>query len=137
MEWKREFEIGVEPIDAQHRELFARVGELLAAISAGRSDAVGPAVQYLRRYVLDHFTAEQALMARSGYPKADAHAREHAAFASELLALETQHAANPRSPWLGSKLGVSLATWLRQHVLGWDRELGRFLREQDAPGPRT
>ena len=100
MEWKREFEIGHEAIDAQHQELFAHVDGLLAAISAGRREQVGPALQFLHRYVLDHFAAEQALMAAAGYPRADAHAAEHARFATDLLALEAH------------------------------RELGRFLRAQ-------
>jgi len=132
MEWKREFEIGVEAIDTQHRELFALVGDLLAAITEGRREQVGPALQFLRRYVLEHFTAEQGLMAAAGYPQADAHAAEHAGFARDLLALEAQRAGDPASPWLASKLGIWLATWLRQHVLGSDRELGRFLRAQGA-----
>ena len=130
MEWRREFEIGVEAIDAQHRQLFAQVGELLAAVAAGRPEAVGPALQFLHRYALEHFAAEQALMARAGYPRADAHASEHARFASDLLTLEAERAAHPSSPWLASKLGVGLADWLRSHVLGSDRELGRFLQAQ-------
>ncbi|WP_235969480.1 bacteriohemerythrin [Anaeromyxobacter diazotrophicus] len=130
MEWKREFEIGHEAIDAQHQELFAHVGGLLAAIAGGRQEQVGPALQFLHRYVLDHFAAEQGLMAAAGYPQADAHAAEHARFAKDLLALETQRGGNPGNPWLASKLAVGLASWLRQHVLGADRELGRFLRAQ-------
>jgi hemerythrin len=130
VEWRPEYELGVEAIDAQHRQLFALVRDLLAAIAAGKGDAVGPSMTFLRRYVLEHFADEQALMAASGYPAADAHAAEHARFAMDLLDLQARHGREPRSPWLAAKLGVGLSIWLRDHVLGSDAALGRHLRAQ-------
>jgi hemerythrin len=128
MEWHSDYEIGVEPIDAQHRELFRRTGRLLAAVEQGDGAEVGRTLTFLRAYVVEHFGAEQAAMAAAGYPLADAHAEEHALFARRLLALEAEHASAPTSPWLATKLTVELASWLRQHILGADRDLGRFLR---------
>ena len=132
MEWRTDWEIGVEDIDAQHRELFRRIGTLLAAVSTGDSREVASTLAFLRTYVVEHFTAEQAMMASSGYPLADAHAVEHARFVSELRALEAQHAHDPSSPWPGTKLCVGLASWLRDHILARDHEFGRFLRGPPA-----
>ena len=130
VEWRPEYELGIEAIDAQHRRLFASVADLLAAIAAGQTDAVGPMMTVLRRYVLEHFADEQALMTSSGYPAADVHAAEHARFAMELFDLHGRHGREPQSPWLAAKLGVGVSIWLRDHVLGSDAALGRHLRAQ-------
>ncbi len=128
MKWHSDYEIGVEQIDAQHRELFRRMERLLAAVEQGDSAEVGRTLTFLRAYVVEHFGAEQAAMAAAGYPLADAHAAEHALFACRLLALEAEHASAEAGPWLATKLAVELASWLRQHILGADKDLGRFLR---------
>ncbi len=128
MEWRSAWEIGVEEIDAQHRELFHRIGSLLDAVSKGDGREVASTLAFLRTYVVEHFTAEQRMMARAGYPDADAHAVDHARFVSELRALEAQHAHDPSSPWPGTKLCVGLASWLRDHILSRDREFGDFLQ---------
>ncbi len=134
--WRPEYELGIEAIDAQHRRMFASVDDLLAAIGAGEADAVGPMLTFLRRYVLEHFADEQALMAAAGYPLADAHAAEHARFALELFDVQARYGREPQSPWLAAKLGVGLADWLRDHMLGSDAALGRHLRAQ-APRRRA
>jgi len=128
--WRPEYELGIEAIDAQHRRLFASVDDLLAAIGAGEADAVGPMLTFLRRYVLEHFADEQALMAAAGYPLADVHAAEHARFAADLFDAQARYSREPKNPWLAAKLGVGLADWLREHVLRSDAALGRHLRGQ-------
>ncbi len=132
MEWQGDYEIGVEQIDAQHRELVRRAERLLAAVEHGDRAEVGRTLTFLRAYVLEHFRAEQSAMAAAGYPLADDHAEEHARFARQLLALETEHASAPASPWLAAKLAVELASWLRKQILGADQEFGRFLRAGQA-----
>jgi hemerythrin len=133
VEWSPRYELGVPLIDAQHRQLFETAGALIEQVSAGRTEAVAPTLAFLRKYALEHFAAEQALMVASGYPDADPHAAEHARFAEEVGALVTRHAREPRSPWLASNLAVVVADWLRSHVLGADAALGRHLRER-GPG---
>ena len=128
MKFHSDCEIGAEPIDAQHRELVRRAERLLAAVERGDSGEVGRTLTFLRAYVVEHFGVEQAAMAAAGYPLADAHAEEHALFARRLIALEAEHASAPASPWLATKLTVELASWLRQHILGADKDLGCFLR---------
>ena len=132
MEWRPEYELGVGAIDAQHRRLFASVGDLLDAIARGETDAVGPMLTFLRRYVLEHFADEQALMSATAYPLGDAHAAEHARFAMELFDVQSRFGRDPQSPWLAAKLGVGLADWLRDHVLGSDAALGRHLRARTS-----
>jgi hemerythrin-like metal-binding protein len=132
VEWRPEYELGVGAIDAQHQRLFASVGDLLAAIGRGETNAVGPMLTFLRRYALEHFADEQALMSATAYPLADAHAAEHARFALELFDVQARFDRDPRSPWLAAKLGVGLSDWLRDHVLGSDAALGRHLRARTS-----
>jgi hemerythrin len=130
MEWRKEYEIGVERIDEQHRELFRRVGRLVEAFRAGKRAEVGATLAFLRTYVVEHFSAEQAEMVAAGYPEAAAHASAHARFVGDLVTLESRHDHDPSSPWLATSLTIDLARWLRDHILGMDQKLGEFLRSR-------
>jgi len=129
MEWRSEYEIGVERIDEQHRELFSRLARLVETFRAGRRAEVGATLAFLRTYVVEHFDAEQAEMAAVRYPAAAAHSAAHARFVNDLVAIESHHAGDPTSPWVATNLAIDLARWLRDHILGMDQELGRFLRD--------
>jgi hemerythrin len=136
MEWKREFEIGVELIDAQNRELFRRFGRLLDRTRGWDPAEFEGALEFLCRYVADHLEAERRLMVAVAYPLADEHAREHARLAQLVHEVTEQHRVSPASPWPGAKLTLALSGWLHEHVLDMDQDLGRFLRtRRDRAGP--
>ena len=77
---------GVDDIDAQHRELFERIGTVLEASRARRSrEEVIRLLEFLRSYFVYHFAAEERTMETAGYPRLEAHRRVHALCALPLL----------------------------------------------------
>lgn len=61
--WSSEFEVGVELIDRQHRELIDRINKLLAAIREGRGrEETFKVMRFLQEYVVEHFSAEERFM---------------------------------------------------------------------------
>jgi hemerythrin len=120
---------GVEEIDGQHREIFARVWALLDAARHRRSrEEVLPLVQYLCTYSVEHFAAEEREMARTTYPKAEAHRLEHAQFVKELDALRLELASDGPTALFAIRLGNRVTEWLREHIYRTDRVLGEWLR---------
>jgi hemerythrin len=128
IEWSQKLSVGVEAIDAQHRELFHHVNRLLAALEARQGEAeVASVVQFLGDYVVRHFSDEERLMTRAGYPDAAAHKKLHDAFVAEFVALKADLAKRGASPALATQLNHKVGGWLIDHVGRTDRALGVFL----------
>lgn len=120
---------GVADIDAQHRELFARIGQLLEASRSRRSrEEVVRLLEFLGQYVVDHFSAEERLMAAAGYPKLEGHRSEHQQFVKELEILRHELKSEGPTNLFVIRVGNRVTEWLREHIYRTDRVLGEWLR---------
>jgi hemerythrin len=128
LQWSSALSLGVEDLDVQHRELFARVDRLLdAMLRKDRSEAVRLA-GYLCEHISLHFAGEDQMMRDLGYPEAERHAAEHKVFAASMCRLNAAFAAEGPTAELVLRLERELVAWLRDHVYVSDVELGRFVR---------
>jgi hemerythrin len=133
IEWSPKLAVGVEAIDAQHRELFQRVNGLVAALEARHGEAeVARLVQFLGDYVVRHFADEERLMVRVGYPDAPAHKTLHEAFVADFVRFKADLAKNGASPALATQLNHKVGGWLIDHIGRTDRALGVFLAGKAA-----
>jgi hemerythrin len=129
--WTPALSVGVERIDAQHRELFARLDALLTALAEARGpEEVFGTLSFLGEYVSTHFLAEEALMQHVGYPGADAHVVEHESFIGRFRRLRSLFARGGADASLAGDVKRELADWLTEHVCGTDRALAEFVRAQ-------
>jgi hemerythrin len=120
---------GVDSIDRQHRELFARVRALQDSTRTRTSHAeVLRLLDYLDRYAREHFADEEGLMAGAGYPKLDGHREEHRHFLKELAALRGELDRDGATALLVIHTGNRITEWLREHVYRTDLALAAWLR---------
>ncbi len=126
---------GVDAIDRQHRELFARIGALLEASRRRTSrEEVLRTLEFLGEYAVEHFAAEEREMARAAYPKREGHEAEHRRFVKELETLRHELAREGPSSLFVIRVGNRVTEWLREHIYRTDRLLGAFLRERRREG---
>jgi hemerythrin len=122
---------GVDEIDRQHRELFARVGALLEASRNQRSrEEVIRLLEFLGGYVVEHFGAEERRMEEAGYPKIDGHRAEHRQLVKELEVLRHELKSEGPTRLFVIRVGNRVTEWLREHIYRTDRLLGEWLRAQ-------
>ncbi len=122
---------GVDDIDRQHREMFERVDALLEATRNRRSkEEVLRMMEYLGRYAVEHFDAEEREMERTAYPRAEAHRLEHRQFVKELEVLRQELATEGPSVLFIIRVGNRVTEWLREHIYRTDKLLGEWLRER-------
>ena len=125
VEWREGFRTGIEEIDAEHRQLFAMVRRLDASnVKQMMNDVVD--------YVVTHFTHEEALMERSGYPGLQRHVEMH-----ETLATRVSEFLVGGAGWSEQRvqeLRTFLNKWLVGHILTHDLHFGRWYH---ARGPST
>ncbi|MEW5849372.1 MAG: hemerythrin family protein [Myxococcota bacterium] len=127
--WTEDLAVGVPEIDDQHRELFRLVDMLLAACLAGNGKTEAERVMgFLECYVVDHFSAEEALMHRVGYPQVETHHLQHRQMVQRLAELKVALARDGVTSLLVTQLNRSVVDWLLNHVGRSDRALADFLR---------
>ncbi len=129
-EWSKELEVGVDTIDAQHRELFAAINSLLPGETSALPEEIPGVVAFLEDYVVNHFGMEEVYMRRLTYPGYPSHKNEHVQFIGEFYDLRDEFDENGGSPEIADRLGRFLGDWLVNHIGAVDKALGRFLREK-------
>ncbi len=126
--WTPELSVGIELIDAQHRELYARLDHFLATAAAGRVDELLDLLHFLAGYIEEHFRTEEELMRSSGYPDLDAHVAEHGSFHELFATLVARFARYGDDARVTEFARREVCTWLEAHVCTTDRVLAEWLR---------
>jgi len=129
-EWSKELEVGVDTIDAQHRQLFAAINSLLPGEEAASPEEIPEVLAFLEDYVISHFGMEEVYMRRLTYPGYPFHKNEHVQFINGFYDLRDEFDTDGGSPEVADKLGRFLGDWLVNHIGKVDKALGRFLQEK-------
>jgi hemerythrin len=136
VQWEDGYSVGVELIDAQHKELIRMTNELFLGCQKGGMAAEAyfmKAIQGAVNYVKTHFYTEEEILSRLYYPGLAAHKKEHEDFVAEVL-------QEIRAFEQGKKLAPQdfvkyLQNWVLVHIAGSDKKYGAFiesLRQQGA-----
>lgn len=129
LQWTPDMAVGVGVIDNQHKELFARFGKLLDAMSQGNGkDEMAATVKFLQDYVITHFGTEETMMARYAYPSTAAHRAEHSQFVQDFLEVKKQMESSAAGPVAMIATMKQLGAWLPKHIGGTDKQFGAFLQ---------
>lgn len=126
MEWSDALVIGIPEIDEQHKTLLDILNKLNAQILHGHSEeAVERALQKMRDYSVLHFEREEGLMAETGFPGLERHARLHKAFVDKLDEFAAARQGT-EAPEAARRVLSFLLDWLVDHILGADVVFARF-----------
>jgi len=120
------FSVNVRAIDVQHKKLVGMINGLHKAMRQRASDRVmKQLVEELKNYTVDHFTTEEKLFDRIGYPQTPEHKKLHEEFVNQVLEFE--------SALISGKAKVTmdvmrfLKDWLVEHIQGEDRKYSPFM----------
>ena len=129
-EWTERWSVGVDTIDAQHRELFAAINSLLKEEGDAAPRELVKVLDYLEDYVSNHFGLEELYMRRLSYPGFPFHKGEHVAFINDYYDLRDEYDKNGATPELADKMGRYMGDWLVRHIGEVDKALGAYLRDK-------
>jgi hemerythrin len=121
IQWRDGFKINIAQVDQEHKHLFTLVKAL-------NLESVEQTVEELLDYVVTHFSNEQSLMEKSGYPAFEQHLKLHEEFGAQVADF-----LGSGEPWTEDRvqeLRRFLNKWLIGHIMTHDLRFGKWYGDQ-------
>ncbi|NTV90641.1 MAG: hemerythrin family protein, partial [Clostridiales bacterium] len=126
--WNREFMIGVELIDREHKEIITRYSELYLAMKSGSGhENYNELLAFLSNYVHNHFMHEESLQQEIQYEHFEEHKALHREFTSKVDNLISSRKDTPVSSSDLIMINLIIKDWLLHHILIEDQRIGNFI----------
>ncbi len=132
IQWNPRYATGIPAIDAQHKNLVEVIHKLQQALEQGHPHTETMEImQFLLRYVEEHFILEEAYMEYIGYPGLPHHLKLHEQLRMQVIALNDRLIKN--EPGSAIELSLLLFHWLTEHILHDDNSYATHARERRKP----
>jgi hemerythrin len=126
--WSDILSVEVDEIDEDHRKLVNIFNILNHAVMEGESaEYLAAVLEELINCTVWHFSHEERLMLKHGYPEMEAHKVEHQELIKSARKLQ-QELLQANKPVAEEEI-VFLERWLTEHILTFDMRLGSFLAQ--------
>ena len=132
--WRKDVEIGIPAIDADHVRLFDLVDRFSEQERQGLDRAaLAEILGELSDYARDHFRREEAFQAAVGFHDAANHRTQHAFLLGQIDSLRGRYLDTPEMPGpeATQAVGILLREWLVGHILREDVKMRRYAAELD------
>lgn len=128
LDWESKYELGIKKVDDQHHHLFDILNELYdATVSGAEQSALGKIFDDLIDYTVEHFQTEEDYFLNTDFTGAQQHKDIHDDLTRQAVKLQEEFRAG--SVTISFELLDFLNGWLKDHTLGEDKEMGKFLRD--------
>jgi len=129
VEWSDELATGILWQDVQHAELIDHINCLQQAILAKQAQSeLWRMIDFLEKYVENHFSMEERYMEVVGDPTIRDHARAHQKFQENLTELRSYDGTGAQIT--AAALCYDLYEWVTNHIRTTDKALGRLLQQK-------
>jgi hemerythrin len=128
-QWKDEYSVGISKIDKQHKEIIALVRDLSRLCAVDDKDSYGTfkimlssAIEYFK----NHFFEEEEYMLEKKFPSYLEHKEQHGKMLLRLNELNL-NLGKDNSMTINGIIEF-LTEWYREHLLGFDKEMGEYFK---------
>jgi len=129
--WKPEYSVGAPVVDTQHQKLFRMADDLHTAMAAGKGkDHLGELLDALIAYTCEHFSTEEAMMRKTGYPGFAEHHKQHEDLKRQVVDFRTQ--MTTKDAVLTIDVMQFLSDWLSHHIQGSDHQMADYISKSHA-----
>jgi hemerythrin len=132
IEWKDEFDLGIEEVDSEHRALVAVINALQEALlaGAGRADVI-EGISEIYTLVSAHFEREEAFMRNSRYMAYAEHKEDHEVLLDDLREIIDE--VRSGGDYADERLSADLQYWFSDHFRTHDARLHRHAPTEERP----
>ena len=127
IDWdKKNYSVGVDEIDDQHKQLVNLINELHSAMMARKAkEVLGEVIDELIEYTSYHFETEEKYFDKFGYSETEEHKKIHKNFVNEVLNFQKDVQKNKL--FVSSKILNFLKDWLLNHIKVTDKKYAPFM----------
>jgi hemerythrin len=123
--WSDNLSVGVRALDGDHKKLMDMLNRLHEGMRTGQGkEVVGKILDSLVSYTVVHFTREEDLFARTGYPDFE-HKQEHKELVKKAEGLQSKYKSGECA--LSIETLDFLKDWLAIHIQGTDKKYSNHL----------
>ncbi len=133
IEWTKDMSVGSDEMDGHHQVLIDCLNDLHPLLTSGADTSQIQAVlAKLEDFVLVHFSCEEMMMKKVGYPDWRQHKELHDKMYDLVFSLKSdvEHGRQLDA----QRLFDLLNKWLIEHILGEDKKYGPFLDHPQTEG---
>jgi hemerythrin-like metal-binding protein len=123
--WDESYSVGIKEFDEHHKRLISLVNQLYDAMQVGKGgQELHQILDSLFEYTVFHFSSEEKMLLRNGYPEYQKHFVEHEALKSKVI----EYRSKVERGQVGTSVQVAnfLKDWLKNHILVEDKKYGPF-----------
>ena len=132
IEWKDEFNLGIEEVDNEHRDLVALINALHEAMSAGAGHAdIVEGLSEIYALVAAHFGREEAYMRETRYMAYAEHKEDHEVLLDDLREIIDEIRSGGR--YAEARLSADLQYWFSEHFRTHDARLHQHPHSEERP----
>lgn len=136
LEWTAVYRLGVEMLDYEHQDLFARLNELNAELLRhDEREKIEACLGEIYARMEAHFALEEQFMREHKFPGSAAHKTEHDQLLDEFMEFMMRFERDATLTY-GPAEQATLKHWVVDHVLTSDLEMSRFAAEHPVSGKR-
>lgn len=118
--WKKEYSVGVDIIDEQHKQFVNIINKLAKAIDEMRpKEVLDQVFGDLERYTIYHFGTEEKYFVEFGYKDTEEHVAAHKIFTERLTELKGRYWRNDFR--MSLELLEMMFDWLIKHIQDMDK----------------
>ncbi|HTB95828.1 MAG TPA: bacteriohemerythrin [Terracidiphilus sp.] len=124
--WNDNLSVGVQSIDKQHGVLVSTLNELHTAMMSGQAGNVtGKLLENLLTYTREHFSTEEAMLAKTAYPGLALHEQMHRELTRKVEGYVARYSHGEIT--LNLHLLNFLRDWLTNHIQREDKAYGSWV----------
>ncbi|MFQ5643880.1 MAG: bacteriohemerythrin [Thiogranum sp.] len=131
IQWKDEYNVGIESIDQQHRKLVSLINQLQTAVDYSTGEEFErEALDELVDYTKTHFGFEEGMMEQYDYPDLEPHKAQHRKMIAKVEEVLAEYEQDHDRAMFQAV--TFLKDWLINHINGTDKQYSSFLIEKGA-----
>lgn len=138
--WNDAYLVGVEQIDQQHKQLIGVLDDLLKCTHCGEDYSKPQCKQtmaFVKDYVVTHFTTEEMLLEKIGYPLLAEHRVMHDKFKTSVHELDLELMRADYSYEKTREVISLLTKWWIYHINKEDKKMVPYLKQSSVTATST
>jgi hemerythrin-like metal-binding protein/PAS domain S-box-containing protein len=128
LDWTADFELGIQEMDGQHKQLIDLVNTMHASLKQGKNKKeVKDNIRSFVDFASYHFGNEEQYFEQFGFDNTKEHTQEHKAFVKEILQFQSDYSAN-KIKFLDDLMQY-IKKWLHKHFSITDKKYAELFKQ--------